>query len=71
MQWENQVLARTQMKNAIYLVSELADSTVKDMMITPIRTVEEGLEKAFQVLGQDTEIAVIPEGPLVLPLLES
>jgi len=70
-QWENQVLARTQMKNAIYLVSELADSTVKDMMITPIRTVEEGLEKAFQVLGQDTEIAVIPEGPLVLPLLES
>lgn len=70
-QWENQVLARTQMKNDIYLVSELADSTVKDMMMTPVRTVEEGLEKAFQVLGQDAEIAVIPEGPLVIPLLES
>ena len=70
-QWENQVLARTQMKNDIYLVSELADSTVKDMMMTPVHTVEEGLEKAFQVLGQDAEIAVIPEGPLVIPLLES
>ena len=70
-QWENQILARTQMKNDIYLVSELADSTVKDMMMTPVRTVEEGLEKAFQVLGQDAEIAVIPEGPLVIPLLES
>ena len=70
-QWENQVLARTQMKNDIYLVSELADSTVKDMMMTPVRTVEEGLEKAFQVLDRDAEIAVIPEGPLVIPLLES
>ena len=70
-QWENQVLARTQLKNDVYLVSELEDSVVKDMMITPIRTIEEGLEKAFKVLGSDAEIAVIPEGPLVLPLLQN
>jgi len=70
-QWENQVLARTQLKNDVYLVSNLEDSVVKDMMITPIRTIEEGLEKAFKVLGSDAEIAVIPEGPLVLPLLQN
>ena len=70
-QWENQVLARTQLKNDVYLVSDLEDSVVKDMMITPIRTIEEGLEKAFKVLGSDAEIAVIPEGPLVLPLLQN
>ncbi len=70
-QWENQILARTQLKNAVYLVSGLEDSLVRDMMITPIRTVEEGLEKAFQVLGADASIAVIPEGPLVLPLLNT
>ncbi len=70
-QWENQILARTQLKNAVYLVSGLEDSLVRDMMITPIRTVEEGLEKAFQVLGADASIAVIPEGPLVLPLLDT
>ena len=70
-QWENQILARTQLKNDIYLVSGLEDSVVKDMMITPIRAIEEGLEKAFRVLGNDAEIAVIPEGPLVLPLLEN
>ena len=69
-QWENQVLARTQLRNDIYLLSELEDSVVKDMMITPIRTIEEGLEKAFKVLGSDVEIAVIPEGPLVIPLLQ-
>jgi len=39
-------------------------------MIVPIHSMEEGLEKAFQALGDDAEIAVIPEGPLVLPLLE-
>jgi len=70
-QWENQILARTQMKNDIYLVSSLEDSVVKDMMITPIHTIEEGLEKAFMALGSDAEVAIIPEGPLVLPLLEN
>ena len=68
-QWENQILARTQLKNDVYLVSGLEDSAVKDMMMTPIGTIEEGLEKAFKNLGDNAEIAVIPEGPLVLPLL--
>jgi nickel-dependent lactate racemase len=70
-QWENQILARAQLKQNIYLLSSLEDNAVKDMMITPIHTIEEGLEKAFKVLGNDAETAVIPEGPLVLPLLEN
>ena len=70
-QWENQILARTQLKNDIYLVSQLEDSVVRKMMMTPVGTVEEGLTKAFEVLGDDAEIAVIPEGPLVLPLLKN
>ncbi len=68
-QWENQILARTQMKNDVYLISGLPDETVRQMMMTPVKTVAEGLEKAFKVLGKDAEIAVIPEGPLVLPVL--
>jgi len=70
-QWENQVLARAQLKKDIYMVSELDDAIVRDMMITPIHTIEEGLEKAFKVLGNDIEIAVVPEGPLVFPLLQN
>jgi len=69
-QWQNQILARDQLRNDFYLVSGLEDSVVKDLMITPIRTIEEGLEKAFKILGNDAEVAVIPEGPLVIPLLE-
>ncbi len=70
-QWQNQILARIQLKHDIYLVSSLEDSVVKDMMMMPIHTIEEGLQEAFKILGNDAEIAVIPEGPLVLPLLEN
>jgi len=69
-QWQNQILARDQLRNDFYLVSCIDDKTVRDMMITPIRTIEEGLEKALKIIGDDAEIAVIPEGPLVVPVLE-
>jgi len=70
-QWNNQCLARVQMRNDIYLASDLEDSVVREMMVTPIKTVEEGLEKALELLGDDAEIVVIPEGPLVLPLTDT
>ena len=70
-QWNNQCLARVQMRNSIYLASNLEDSVARDMKATPIKTVEKGLEKAFELLGDDAEIAVIPEGPLVLPLMDT
>lgn len=33
--------------------------------------VEEDLENAFKALGNDAEVVVIPEGPLVFPVLET
>jgi nickel-dependent lactate racemase len=69
-QWQNQILARDQLRNDFYLVSELEDSIIEAMMITPIRTIEQGLQKAFKIIGNDAEIAVIPEGPLVVPVLD-
>ena len=70
-QWENQILAHIQMRNDIYLMSELDDKLVRDMMITPIHSIEEGLKKAFRKLGNTAEVAVIPEGPLTLPVLKN
>ena len=70
-QWQNQILARDQLRNDFYLVSCLDDKIIRDMMITPIRTIEEGLAKAFKIIGDNAEIAVIPEGPLVVPMLEN
>jgi nickel-dependent lactate racemase len=69
-QWQNQILARTQLRQDIYLVSSLEDSIVTDMMMTPVPGIEQGVERALAALGRDAQIAVIPEGPLVLPLLK-
>jgi nickel-dependent lactate racemase len=68
-QWQNQILARTQLKNDIYLLCGLEDGLVERFMVTPVHSIEEGLERAFQKLGRDATVAVIPEGPLVLPLV--
>jgi nickel-dependent lactate racemase len=67
-QWENQILARIQLKNDIYLVSGLEDSLVRKMMVEPVASIEAGLEKAFGIMGRDATVAVIPEGPLVFPV---
>ena len=61
-QWQNQILARAQMKNDIYLVSELEDSLVKEMMMIPVPTIEAGLQKALGVLGDDAEVAIMVRG---------
>jgi hypothetical protein len=37
-------------------------------MMTPFPTFEEALEDALRRLGNNASIAVIPEGPLVIPL---
>ncbi len=69
--WQNQILARVQMKYDIYLVSCLDDDAVKAMMLHPVSSIEKGLDMAFEKLGNNAQIAVIPEGPLVIPLLDS
>jgi lactate racemase len=68
--WQNQRLAQAQLNTDIYLVSGLDDSLVKDIMMTPVASIEEGLNRAFQKLGNKAEVAVVPEGHFVLPLLK-
>jgi nickel-dependent lactate racemase len=69
--WQNQVLARDQINHEIFLLSDLEESAVRSMMVTPIKSVQEGLENAFAILGDKSSLAVIPQGPLVLPRLRS
>ena len=67
-QWQNQILANIQCKNDIYVVSEMDETIIWDMMMTPFPTFEEALIDALRRLGDDASIAVIPEGPLIIPL---
>jgi lactate racemase len=65
--WQNQILARAQLNHEILLVSEMDPAIVRQMMVTPVDSVEQGVAKAIEKLGKNAQIAVIPEGPLVLP----
>jgi nickel-dependent lactate racemase len=65
--WQNQILARAQLNHDIFLVSDMDPAVVHQMLVTPVRSVEAGIAQALDKLGKNAEIAVIPEGPLVLP----
>lgn len=65
--WQNQILARCQLDHSIFLLSNLDNDVASKMMATPIPTITQGLCNAFDILGENAEIAIIPEGPLVLP----
>jgi nickel-dependent lactate racemase len=67
-QWQNQILANIQLNNDIYVVSGMDETIIRDMMMTPFSSFESALEDAFRKLGKDATVAVIPEGPLVIPV---
>ncbi len=68
-QWQNQILARVQVKNDIYVVSSMKGDIIKDMMMKPFASFDDALEQAFRKLGRDASVGVIPEGPLVMPIV--
>ena len=68
-QWQNQILARIQMRNDLLLKCELGDDVVRSMGIEPVDDVDVAIQAAIDRLGPGCEIGIIPQGPLVLPLL--
>jgi len=48
----------------------MKDRKVNQMMVAPIHSIEETLNKVFNVLGESLEVAVIPKGPLILPVIK-
>ena len=69
--WQNQILAHAQADHSVYLLSGLDDEAARRMKVTPIHTIEEGVDLAFGEVGTEGSIAVIPQGPFVLPVLTS
>lgn len=69
-QWQNQILARIQMRNHVMLRSDLDDDLVRSMWLEPVHDLDEAVLAALRCMGSGAEIAVIPEGPLVLPILD-
>ena len=69
-QWQAQILARALRRAKIILISEhISERTAKNLLLERAKDVEEALEMAYSLLGRRrARIAVIPEGPYVIPV---
>ncbi len=53
---------------SIYLVSELKPELVKDIFLTPFSSSQDALNQAFNVIGENAEVIVMPYGGSTLPI---
>lgn len=51
----------------LYYCDGISDEDLRDFLITPIDSVQAGIEQALQRHGENARILVIPEGPYVIP----
>jgi nickel-dependent lactate racemase len=69
--WQIQLLAIIVQKNRVGLYSELADEEVKRAYLDPIADLRSSLDEELNRIGRDARVAVLPEGPLTIPYLET
>lgn len=66
-QWEAQILIRILQKATVLYMSDMNDEDIRAVHMIPIHSVEEGIEKAKEILGNDKPtITVIPDGIAVM-----
>ncbi len=66
-QWESQILARILIKHKVILVTDQCDpKMIEDMYMIHASTVEEALQKAREIKGEDARITIIPDGVSVI-----
>jgi len=66
-QWQAQILLRILKRAKVLYLSEMPDEAVKAMHMTPIHSLEEGLELAREYLGNpNATITAIPDGISVM-----
>jgi nickel-dependent lactate racemase len=71
-QWEAQILARILKKaNVILVTKNVKHGLIEDMHMIPASNPEEALEQAYHFAGRNSKIIVVPEGPYVIPAVES
>ncbi len=62
-------IALIQRQAEIFLVSSLPDDTVRSIHCTPFATAEQALEFAFDHLGRQSQVQVLPQAGSILPKL--
>jgi nickel-dependent lactate racemase len=50
----------------LVFTENLSDDQVRNALMTPIRSLDAGLERALQKHGPDARVAVMPQGPYLI-----
>ncbi len=70
-QWEIQILARVLMKAEIFIISNLKEDEIGNIGLKYAETVEEAIKISLNKYGPKASILFLPNGPFVLPLLNT
>ncbi len=66
-QWEFQILARILSKFTVILVTDMCEpQMIKNMHMDHAFTLQEAIQKAFRIKGEDAKVTVIPDGVAVI-----
>jgi hypothetical protein len=68
-QWQVQILARLLLKARIYLHSSLPEEEVRGAHLAPAADLGATVRQLLDEFGPGARLAVIPEGPQVIPCL--
>lgn len=63
-------IAMVLQNSRVFLVSELEAEFVKNIFLEPFNDVQSALKSAYEALGEDAKVILIPHGGSILPVLE-
>jgi nickel-dependent lactate racemase len=69
-QWQVQLFALILQRARVGLYSELPDDDVRSVHLQPITDIAATISQELERIGEDTPVAVLPEGPMTVPYLE-
>jgi lactate racemase len=70
-QWEAQVLALVRQRARVGLYSEIPADEVRRAHLEPLTDIGARIAEELERIGRDAPVAVLPEGPMTIPYLDS
>ena len=70
-QWQVQLQGNVMAKASVHVYSQLSDDDVRQMLFTPCHDIEKLVQELVREIGPRARICVLPEGPQVIPYINS
>ncbi|MFT9493730.1 nickel-dependent lactate racemase [Anaerosolibacter sp.] len=64
-------IAMVHQRARIFLISDLEDDFIRKIFLEPQKNIEEALQNAYSILGEDAKVIVMPYGGSTLPVVKN